>query len=241
MTTMREAALACALSMIVGCGATTRAAHSCAEPSSCASGETCVRATCTAQSPTPFPRDAARVVLEPDAAVYVTSRDGAKSVRQIPTFSLGSRARVLVSFATPDAPTGPSSASVLVAAFLVFDRAPSASSDLSLVTVRASAIDEPWSPSAPADRGDPRGGAATTWASPPHATEIATATLTTSATGDGSVRLDVTSYARALLDKRGAPVRGLRVEATSAGEGLAIATGSVAGERGPRLELYFTR
>jgi hypothetical protein len=107
--------------------------------------------------------------------------------------------------------------------------------------VRAGAIDEAWSPGAPSDRGDPSRGASTTWASPPHATELASATLTTSANGEGSVRLDVTAYARALIAAHGSPVRGLRVEATSEGDGLTIATGAVAGERGPRLEIYFTR
>jgi hypothetical protein len=241
MTTRHSVALACLAFAASGCGATTHAQHSCAGPSSCAAGESCVRAVCAPPGSPSLARDLGRVVLEPEAAVFVSAADGARSVRQVAALPLGARSRILVAFAPPATTSGIGGPSDVRAAYLVLDRSPSPTADVVPVTLRASTIDEAWSPGVARDRGDPSGGALTTWASPPHAVAIESATLTTSAVGEGSLRLDVTSYARLLVGRDPSRARGLRVEASGEGDGVAIATGSVAGARGPRLEIYFTR
>lgn len=135
--------------------------------------------------------------------------------------TVGPRARILLKLPKP------TWRDPLQRAWLVLDRADYAQAGPTDVTIRAEKIVEPWSA---------KGGAGTTWASPPKSEAIAGAEITVSARGGAPIRIDITSYVET-LSKKGASNWGLRVEGAGKGYGVPIATGFGKG-LGPRVEVY---
>jgi hypothetical protein len=177
---------------------------------------------------TPPPAPAAtskRLVLEPEAVVMVLSEDqelsGPRPISASLGATVGPRARILLKLPKP---TWTES---LVRAWLVLDRADFAQAGPSEVTIHAEKIVEPWSA---------KGGAGTTWASPPRSVAIDGASVSVPARGAAPIRIDITSYVE-MLTKKGERSWGLRIEGSGKGYGVPIATGFGKG-LGPRVEVY---
>ena len=166
-----------------------------------------------------------RLVIEPEAVVMVLSEDQELDAPRPIVASLGAtigpRARILIKLPKP------SWKEPVVRAWLVLERADYAQAGPSDVRVRAEKIVEAWSA---------KGGAGTTWASPPRSEAIDGAEINVTPRGGAPIRIDITPYVAAAM-KKGAVAWGLRVEGSGKGFGVPIATGFGKG-LGPRVELY---
>ena len=217
---------AIAAALLVGCSGGTPKPRACRASTSCSEGEACVTGRCAASSsPAAMPIGTRRFVVEPEAIATVLSEDqdlpSASPVMAPLGASVGPRARILLKLPRP------TWGSSVARAFLVLDRAEGASAGPGDVTVRAEKIVEPWSV---------KGGAGTTWASPPRSESIEGAEVHVGARGTSAIRIDVTPYVTE-MSKKGAQTWGLRVEGRGDGFGLPIATGFGKGV-GPRIEVY---
>lgn len=214
-----------AMALGLGCGA-AQSPRACGPSATCKAGEACVMGQCRLEgAPSPVAPTARRVVLAPEAVAFVVDDDDGPSPTVAPLgASVGPRARILLKF-----PAQSWSKDAIAAAYLVFDRADGVQAGPGDVRVRASRIVEPWSV---------KGGAGTTWASPPRAEPIPGAEAIVAPRGPAPIRVAVTPWAAELGGK--SRPWGLRVEGDGegAGFGVPIATG-LAGGAPPRLEVYF--
>jgi hypothetical protein len=208
----------------VGCGAAQ--AKPCRASASCADGESCVIGRCTIEKEgVPVETGANRFVLEPESIAWVSSSGDDPALRPAAVSlgaEVGDKTRLLLAF-----PRGPWLKDRVKKAYLVFDRAEGAQAGPGEVMLRAERIVEAWSL---------KGGAGTTWASPPRSEPLVGSETKVGSRGAGSVRIDVTPFAVELANKK-SRVFGLRVEGKGEGYGLPIATGAI-GASGPRLEVY---
>lgn len=166
-----------------------------------------------------------RFVIEPEAVVMVLSEEQELDTPRPIVASLGAtigpRARILIKLPKP------TWKETVVRAWLVLERAEYAQAGPFEVTVRAERILDAWSA---------KGGAGTTWASPPRSEAMVGAEVSVTPRGGAPIRIDVTAYVEAAM-KKGANVWGLRVEGSGKGYGVPIATGFGKGQ-GPRVEVY---
>jgi hypothetical protein len=207
----------------IGCGAAQ--VRPCRASTACKPGEACVLGSCSNDSSSPVEASTRRVVLEPEVAAWVSSEGDDPSIRPAAATlggDVGARYRVLLKFRPGDF-----TKDSVKKAYLVMQRAEGAQAGPGEVSLRVERILEAWSLP---------GSALVTWASPPRSEPITGGEARVAARGASVIRIDVTEVARALASKN-ARVYGLRVEGTSEGYGVPIATG-VGGVPGPVLEVY---
>lgn len=204
------------------CGGAQRPAV-CRASDGCKEGEACVTGACVPYStPNTVAPSMRKLTLEPEAVAFVLSEDLDGHPAAAPLgASVGPRARILLKFPKPSVKES------IVRALLVLERAEGAEAGPGDVTLRVQQIVEPWSL---------KGGAGTTWASPPRAEAIASGEVKVGARGAAAIRIDVTRWMAELAKKSGQSW-GLRVEGDGEGFGVPIATGWAKGNP-PRLELY---
>jgi hypothetical protein len=167
--------------------------------------------------------NARRLVLDPEAVAFVTSEgSGAGATTIALGAEIGPRARILIRF-----PRGSFRSDEVSRAYLVLQREPSALAGPGDVALRASQIVEAWSSR---QEGVP------SWASPPRASELPSASARVRSDALAPIRIDVTDHAID-LGRKTSEVYGLRIEADGEGHGLPVATGLGRGAP-PRLEVF---